>query len=71
MDRLPSWSSHFAVRGRNTGRRAPLKGDHDCKAYLSAYGEALQRCELSAQLSIASPAMCPAPPAKGVPWNNN
>ena len=28
------------------------KGDHDCKAYLAAYGEALQRCELSAQLSI-------------------
>ena len=28
------------------------KGDHDRKAYLAAYGEALQRCELSAQLSI-------------------
>ena len=28
------------------------KGDHDCKAYLAAYGEALQRCDLSAQLSI-------------------
>ena len=28
------------------------KGDHDCKAYLAAYGEALQRCELSARLSI-------------------
>ena len=28
------------------------KGDHDCKAYLAADGEALQRCELSAQLNI-------------------
>ena len=28
------------------------KGDHDCKAYLAAYGEALQRCGQSAQLSI-------------------
>ena len=28
------------------------KGDHDCKAYLSAYGEALQRCGLDHQLSI-------------------
>ena len=28
------------------------KGDHDRKAYLAAYGEALQRCDLSAQLSI-------------------
>jgi len=28
------------------------KGEHDCKAYLSAYGEALQRCALPHQLSI-------------------
>ena len=28
------------------------RGDHDCKAYLAAYGESLQRCELGAQLSI-------------------
>ena len=28
------------------------KGEHDCKAYLAAYGEALQRCGLSHQLSI-------------------
>ena len=28
------------------------KGDHDCKAYLAAYGEALQRCGLPHQLSI-------------------
>ena len=28
------------------------KGEHDCKAYLSAYGEALQRCQMSHQLSI-------------------
>lgn len=28
------------------------KGNHDCKAYLAAYGEALQRCGLTAQLSI-------------------
>ena len=28
------------------------KGEHDCKAYLAAYGEALQRCGLTHQLSI-------------------
>ena len=28
------------------------KGDHDCKAYLAAYGEALQRCGISQRLSI-------------------
>ena len=28
------------------------KGEHDCKAYLAAYGEALQRCALPHQLSI-------------------
>ena len=28
------------------------KGEHDCKAYLAAYGEALQRCCLPHQLSI-------------------
>ena len=28
------------------------KGEHDCKAYLAAYGEALQRCDLPHQLSI-------------------
>ena len=28
------------------------KGEHDCKAYLAAYGEALQRCGLKPRLSI-------------------
>ncbi|MEB3254649.1 MAG: GIY-YIG nuclease family protein [Synechococcus sp.] len=28
------------------------KGEHDCKAYLAAYGEALQRCGMPHQLSI-------------------
>jgi hypothetical protein len=28
------------------------KGEHDCKSYLAAYGEALQRCGISQQLSI-------------------
>ena len=28
------------------------KGDHDCKSYIAAYGEALQRCQLPSQLSI-------------------
>ena len=28
------------------------KGAHDCKAYLAAYGEALQRCSCNHQLSI-------------------
>ena len=28
------------------------KGDHDCKDYLSAYGEALQQAGMSHQLSI-------------------
>jgi len=29
------------------------KGEHDCKAYLAAYGEALQRAALNARLSIS------------------
>ena len=28
------------------------KGEHDCKSYLAAYGEALQRCGLKPRLSI-------------------
>ena len=28
------------------------KGDHDCKAYLASYGEALQRCGIRQRLSI-------------------
>ena len=28
------------------------KGDHDCKSYLAAYGEALQRCGIKQRLSI-------------------
>lgn len=28
------------------------KGEHDCKTYLAAYGEALQRCQMAHQLSI-------------------
>jgi hypothetical protein len=28
------------------------KGEHDCKAYLAAYGESLQRCQMAHQLSI-------------------
>ena len=28
------------------------KGEHDCKTYLAAYGEALQRCGISHQFSI-------------------
>jgi hypothetical protein len=28
------------------------KGEHDCKRYLAAYGEALQRCGLAPALSI-------------------
>ena len=28
------------------------KGEHDCKAYLAAYGEALQQCALKPRLSI-------------------
>lgn len=28
------------------------KGEHDCKSYLAAYGEALQRADLTSQLSI-------------------
>ena len=28
------------------------KGDHDCKSYVAAYGEALQRADLTARLSI-------------------
>ena len=29
------------------------KGEHDCKAYLAAYGEALQKASLSPRLSIS------------------
>ncbi len=38
--------------GETVAAERRWKGDHDCKAYLAAYGEALQRCELSAQLCI-------------------
>ena len=37
------------------------KGEHDCKAYLAAYGEALQRCGLPHQLSIRFSSDVPTP----------
>ena len=37
------------------------KGEHDCKAYLAAYGEALQKAGLSTRLSIGFCSDVPAP----------
>ena len=60
-----------AVRGRNDGGRPSLEGEHDCKAYLAAYGEALQQCALTPRLEHSLlHAMFPAAPAPGVLWNS-
>lgn len=53
LDRPPHLSAPLLLYVGETGRAdRRWKGDHDCKAYLAAYGEALQRAELEARLSI-------------------
>lgn len=39
--------------GETARAEARWKGEHDCKAYLAAYGEALQRASLRSRLSIS------------------
>jgi hypothetical protein len=53
MDRPTDPSSPLLLYVGETGR-ADLrwKGEHDCKGYLAAYGEALRRAGLEARLSI-------------------
>jgi hypothetical protein len=53
MDRPPEPSPPLLLYVGETGR-ADLrwKGEHDCKGYLAAYGEALRRTGLEARLSI-------------------
>ncbi len=53
LDRPPSLSSPLLLYVGETGRAdRRWKGAHDCKSYLSAYGEALHRSGLEARLSI-------------------
>jgi hypothetical protein len=53
MDRPPEPSPPLLLYVGETGR-ADLrwKGEHDCKGYLAAYGESLQRAGMEARLSI-------------------
>lgn len=53
MDRPADPAPPLLLYVGETGRAdRRWKGDHDCKAYLAAYGEALQRADLPARLSI-------------------
>ncbi|MEB3265863.1 MAG: GIY-YIG nuclease family protein [Cyanobacteriota bacterium] len=53
IDRPPHLNSALLLYVGETGRAdRRWKGDHDCKSYLAAYGEALRRCGLSSGLSI-------------------
>jgi hypothetical protein len=53
VDRPPHLASPLLLYVGETGRAdRRWKGEHDCKSYLAAYGEALQRAELQARLSI-------------------
>lgn len=53
LDRPPHLSGPLLLYVGETGRAdRRWKGDHDCKAYLAAYGEALRRTALEARLSI-------------------
>ncbi|MEB3271707.1 MAG: GIY-YIG nuclease family protein [Synechococcus sp.] len=52
-DRPAAGNSALLLYIGETGRAdRRWKGDHDCKRYLAAYGEALQRCDLVPALSI-------------------
>ncbi len=53
MDRLENCNSHLLLYiGETIAAEQRWKGDHDCKAYLSAYSEALGNAEIKNQLSI-------------------
>ena len=53
LDRSPELEQPLLLYvGETLAADKRWKGEHDCKAYLAAYGEALQRCGLPHQLSI-------------------
>jgi hypothetical protein len=53
VDRPPHLASPLLLYVGETGRAdRRWKGEHDCKAYLAAYGEALHKAELEARLTI-------------------
>lgn len=53
VDRPPHLATALLLYVGETGRAdRRWKGDHDCKGYLAAYGEALQRAALEARLTI-------------------
>ncbi|WP_216901462.1 GIY-YIG nuclease family protein [Synechococcus sp. CCY 9618] len=64
MDRPPQLSVPLLLYVGETGRADQRwKGDHDCKGYLAAYGEALGRVGLEARPSIRF--WCDVPAAVG------
>ena len=53
VDRPPHLAGALLLYVGETGRAdRRWKGEHDCKSYLAAYGEALQRAQLEARLTI-------------------
>ena len=53
MDRLEDSKKHILLYiGETVAADRRWKGDHDCKAYLSAYSEALVNASIKCQLSI-------------------
>ena len=53
MDRLEDFNSHLLLYiGETIAADRRWKGEHDCKAYLAAYSEALRVAGLQHQLSI-------------------
>ena len=53
LDRPPHLAGHLLLYvGETAQAERRWKGEHDCKGYLAAYGEALQRAGLGSQLSI-------------------
>ena len=53
LDRPPHLSGHLLLYvGETAQADRRWKGEHDCKSYLAAYGEALQQVGLGSQLSI-------------------
>ena len=53
LDRPPHLQGPLLLYVGETGQAdRRWKGEHDCKSYLAAYGEALQQVGLSSQLSI-------------------
>jgi len=53
VDGPPHLASPLLLYVGETGRAdRRWKGDHDCKSYLAAYGEALQKADLEARLTI-------------------